>query len=463
MCGIFAVYNVPNGFNTVFGGLRKIQHRGKEGAGIVVSNGDIFLNPSPHKTLGMVGDLENAWPYEIPKDIYIGVGHVRYGTRGKKADISNVQPFIDNTKDKTPFCVAHNGEIPKYEYYKKELLKENVRFTSTSDTEVILRTIAKNTAEKSFKDALLSSLNSIEGAYSLAIATPDTLFACRDPLGYRPLHLAKLGNGYVISSETCSFITLGAKYMRQINPGEVLMIDKRGRQSFYLDKKYSITQNCSFCPTYFSHPTSRPFERETSLIQEELGRKVAKEFGAPKYENSIIVEVPDSAKFFTVGYAKAVGLCPTLGLLRAHSTGRTFITPGSKKRKKEVRYKFDIVSRNIKDKWVYLCDDSIVRGNTMKRLVRLLQKFGARGVTVLVSSPQVLYPCHMGIDMKRKNDFIARKFNGNIEKIREFFGADELYYISLKGFQEIIGDPNINCYSCFDKNYALEIPSSCEF
>lgn len=456
MCGVIGAYNIPGVPNAILEGLLMLQHRGEEAAGIVLADGRHFVEPAPHRTLGLVERCAEGWTGPLPPHVLVGVGHVRYATSGAHASIENAQPLVIQTRF-GPFSIAHNGDIPGFEKEKKRLGQMGMAFRSSADTEVIGNAIAAcaETAQ-SLREAMLEALSQFKGAFSLVMSTPSALIGCRDNFGYRPLSLGKLEAGWALASESCALDALRATQVRDIAPGELVWIDEQGVQSFGFGEPQSRLQQCIFELIYFSRPDSMVFGRYVDGMRKALGEKLAEEVGIPKHENMVFIGVPDSALFAAEGYEKATGIrLRSSVLIRNHYEGRTFIKNGDASRTSGVRLKFNPLHREIEGKWVVLIDDSLVRGTTMRRLVRMMRENGAVGVTILIASPPLFHPCRYGIDMKTYEQLLAAVKQGDIGEICRFIEADELHYLSLEGLRQVAGDQQGHCFACFDGKYAI--------
>ena len=455
MCGVVGAYNISSVPNTVLEGLLMLQHRGQETTGMVLADGKRFIEPAPHRVLGTVVRVREEWGGPIPTNVLVGVGHARYGTSGAHASMENAQPFVIPTA-LGPFSIAHNGDTPGFEGMKRELQRKGVSFLSSADTEVLAKVIAlKAETTETLREAMLEALAELRGAFSLVMATPSKLIGCRDPRGYRPLSLGRLGEGWVLASETCALDALRAEYVRDVEPGELVWIDKQGVQSFKFGERQSKLQQCVFELIYFARPDSKVFGRYVDGMRKALGRKLAEEVGIPQHENMVFISVPDSAMFAAEGYEEATGIRLETILIRNHYTpDRTFLMNGEEERDNAVRMKFNPLHRQIEGRWAVLIDDSLVRGTTMRRLVRMMRENGAVGVTLLIASPPILHPCRYGIDMKTYDQLLAALKQGKIAEICKFVEADELHYLSLEGLRQVVGEQGY-CFACFDGRYAL--------
>jgi amidophosphoribosyltransferase len=447
-CGVFGVYNHPDSPQLTYYGLHALQHRGQESAGICASDGERF---SYHRGMGLVTE---AFSNDELTKIYgkAAIGHVRYTTAGDSR-IENAQPLVFKSSSGS-LALAHNGNLVNAEQVRHQLERQGSIFQTTSDTEVIAHLIARSGYE--IEEAVRESLRMIKGAYALLIMTEDKLIAALDPNGLRPLSLGKLGDGYVLASETCAFEVVGASYLREVEPGEMVIIDENGIRSerFSGQTQRSI---CSFEYIYFARPDSDIDGINVHQARKELGRKLQKE--AP-IEADVVTGVPDSSISAAIGYAEAAGIPYELGLVKNRYVGRTFIQPNQELRARGVRMKLSAVRKVVEGKRVVMIDDSIVRGTTSGRIVSMLREAGAKEVHVRISSPPVKNPCFYGIDTSSREELIAA--DKTVEEIRQFIGADSLYFLSPEGMTEAIGRPDNepnrgHCLACFNGCYPTEI------
>lgn len=461
-CGVFGVYAPGReAARLAFFGLYALQHRGQESAGITTSDGTVAYS---HRGMGLVSQVfteENLRPLLG----HMGIGQNRYSTTGS-SHIRNAQPYLIETIY-GPLGIAHNGNLTNALHLRYQLLKRGVGLSSTSDSEVITQMLASPAdvwaPENGHKEddrwvaRIRSFMQVAKGAYSLTMLTRDGVYAMRDPLGLRPLCLGQLGDGgYVVASETCALHTIGAEFMREVEPGEIVRVNKYGLTSFE-GAKSEKKSLCVFEYVYFARPDSFFEGQIIHDVRQRFGRQLAKE--AP-VEADVVVGVPDSATPAAIGYAMESGLQFTEGLTKNRYIGRTFIQPDDDLRKEGVRLKYNPLHANLQGKRVVLIDDSIVRGNTAGPLVQLIRDGGASEVHVRVSSPPVANPCFMGIDMATKKELIAGQLD--IEGIRRRIGADSLAYLTHDGMIEAIKqhkkDKTGYCSACFTGDYPLEIP-----
>ncbi len=466
-CGVFGIYAPGRDVaRLTFFSLYALQHRGQEGAGIATSDGSATY---AHKGSGLVAQVFNEQKIqELPG--HLAIGHTRYSTTGVN-HVRNLQPYLIETIS-GPLGVAHNGNLTNTLELRQQLLERGVGLSSTTDTEVIVQILAAApthlldvptlAALPSHADTWITHIRALmhiaEGAYTLVILTRDALYAVRDPFGLRPLCLGKLDEGYVLASESCALLTIGADYIREIAPGEIIRIDHNG----ILSLRGAPPQRralCSFEYVYFARPDSLLEEQSVHDVRQRLGRQLAHE--APAVAD-VVVGVPDSATPAAIGYSLESGIPYTEGLTKNRYIGRTFIQPDDDLRRNSVRLKYNALAANLHDKRVILVDDSIVRGNTVRPLVQLLRDAGATEVHVRVSSPPVRNPCFMGVDMATRRQLIAHHYN--TAEICERVGADSLAYLSLAGMLHVIGagapdQHREHCTACFSNQYPFPIPA----
>lgn len=462
-CGIFGVYAPGRDVaRLAFFALYALQHRGQESAGIATSDGRSAYH---HKGMGLVAQVFNEDNLR-PLAGHLAIGHNRYSTTGS-SHVRNAQPYVIETIY-GPLGVAHNGNITNALHLRYQLLKRGVGLSSTSDSEVITQMLAapaevwatpeSNGAENDRWVARLRSFMQVaEGAYSLAVLARDAIYALRDPYGLRPLCLGQLEDGsYAVASESCALHTIGANFLREVMPGEILRLDKHGFTSFTGTKSQQRAL-CIFEYVYFARPDSVMEGQVVHEVRQRLGRQLAKE--APANADAV-VGVPDSATPAAIGYSQQSGIPFTEGLTKNRYIGRTFIQPDDHLRKEGIRIKYNPLSANLRGKRVVLVDDSIVRGNTAGPLVQLLRDGGAKEVHVRVSSPPVRHPCFMGVDMATYKELIAHKME--VDLIRERIGADSLAYLSLDGMKDAveaaIQQATGHCNACFSGHYPIPIP-----
>ncbi len=447
-CAVVGVWGDPEAANLCYLGLYAMQHRGQEGSGIVSTNGREMVS---HKQMGLVADIfDSAKLQQLQGSC--AIGHNRYATYGGK-DFQNLQPLVASFADNW-FAIGHNGNLVNALEIRDELESQGAIFSTTSDTEVILHLTARATKEKTLVKKLSSALRKVKGAYSLVVLTKDRLVAIRGPHGVRPLSLGKINQGYVIASETCAFDLIGATFVRDIAPGEILEINEKGE----LHSDFSLGEPdpnfCVFEYVYFSRPDSTIDGRNVYVVRKALGRELAKEHPV---EADLVIPVPDSGLPAAVGFAQEIGLPMELGLIRNHYVGRTFIEPKQSIRDFGVKIKLNANSAILAGKRIIVVDDSIVRGTTCRKIVKMLRAAGAAEVHFRISSPPTTGPCHYGIDTPRREELIAATHS--MEQIRTFIGADTLGYLSLEGMFRAVGSERKGfCDACFSGDYRLGVP-----
>jgi amidophosphoribosyltransferase len=447
-CGVFGIFNHEDAARLTYLGLYALQHRGQESAGIVSSDGHTMY---AHKGMGYVSEIfRNEEIARLPGRS--AIGHVRYSTAGS-VSLREAQPFVvDGYRGQIALC--HNGNLPYADQVRQDLELNGAIFQSTSDTEVVLHKIARSRAIDLI-GAIVDTFTEIEGAYSMLFQTPTKLIAVRDPRGFRPLCLGQLGDAFVVASETCAFDLLGAVYLRDVDPGEILVIDADGLHSSYPLKKEKPS-HCIFEHVYFSRPDSIVFGRSVNKSRHKMGRQLAREHPA---DADIVVPVPDSGTAAAIGYASESGLKFRFGLVRNHYVGRTFIEPKQSIRHFGVKVKLNPVRDLIEGLRVVLIDDSIVRGTTSKKIVQMVRQAGAREVHVRISCPPTVSPCFYGVDTPTRDELIAA--NLSVDAISDFIGADSLGYLSLEGLLNSCGDQpgNRHCTACYTASYPIQVTS----
>jgi amidophosphoribosyltransferase len=444
-CGVFGIFGHPEAAKMAYLGLYALQHRGQESAGIASTDG---VNVHVHKSLGHVQEIFTPDVIaQLPGAA--AIGHTRYSTAGDTS-LTNAQPVvIDCNKGK--LALGHNGNLTNALEVRRRLEHRGSIFQTTSDTEVIVHLIARSSA-RNLSGAIADALNQVEGAYSLLLLTRDEIYAIRDPRGFRPLCLGRLNGAWVAASETCAFDLIDAEYVREVEPGEMVRISRSGLESirFAPEKPH---QYCIFEHVYFSRPDSVVFGRPVNESRERLGRLLAQEHPA---QADLVTPVPDSGVPAAIGFAAESGIPFQMGLIRNHYIGRTFIEPEQAIRDFGVKLKLNPVRRMLEGKRVVLVDDSIVRGTTSRKIVRLVREAGATEVHVRISCPPTISPCYYGVDTPRREELIGA--NKSIEQIREFLGADSLGYLSLKSMRAAVKDTDGKfCTSCYTGSYPTEL------
>jgi len=451
-CAVIGVIGDAEAANYCYLGLYAMQHRGQEGAGIVSTDGHGMY---AHRNMGLVSDVFNTESIaRLPGTS--AVGHTRYATFGTK-DWQNLQPLVANFADNS-FAIAHNGNLVNAPELRADLEKSGAIFSATSDTEVVLHLIARATTEDTIVKKVAAALGNVRGAYSLVTMTYNRLIAIRDPSGVRPLMLGKVKDGYIVASETCAFDLIGADFIREIEPGEILEITSDGQMNSSCLLQKADPAFCIFEFVYFSRPDSIIQGKNVYTVRRALGTELAKEHPA---EADLVIPVPDSGTPSAIGYAHESGLPLELGLIRNHYVGRTFIEPKQTIRDFGVRVKLNANSDVFRDKRVVVVDDSIVRGTTCRKLVKMFRAAGAKEIHFRISSPPTTGSCYYGVDTPSRDELIAA--NHSVEEVKEYIGADSLGYLSVDGmYRAVKGAQSNYCDACFSGNYRLGTPVSTE-
>lgn len=445
-CGVVGVYSFDgkDAAPLIFYSLYSLQHRGQESCGITIIDDKLETK----KGMGLVADV-----FDFDKlsalEGYFGVGHVRYSTCGE-SKLENAAPFVVS-HSQGYLAIGHNGNIANSQDIKSGLEDMGEVFVSTTDTEVIAHLIVRGFVKTGdLVSSIQEAMRRLSGSYSLAIATRDSIIGVRDPLGIKPLSLGRIDDTYIIASESVAFDSIGAKLIRDVEPGEIIVIDKDGLRS-YRGLRRTKTAHCMFEYVYFSRPDSILDGKLVYSVRERIGEKMAE---VDDVDVDFVMAVPDSAIPFALGYAKKRGLPYREGLIKNRYVGRTFILPKQTARELAVRVKLNPLTANVKGKRVVLFDDSIVRGTTSARLIQILKDAGAKEVHMRIGSPPIISPCFLGIDMPTKEELIASI--KDVEKVREKIGADTLKYLSLEGLMGAIGkDENQLCMGCLTENYPI--------
>jgi len=441
MCGIFGIEGYADAANFTYLGLYALQHRGQESSGIVSWDGEAVR---AERGMGQIADVfDQETLARLPGRR--ALGHTRYSTSGSSV-LDNAQPIVVNTS-MGPIALIHNGNLVNAVSERKRLERQGSIFQTSSDSEVILHLMARN-PRPDLVDSLLVALQRVRGAYSLILLTADGVIAARDPHGFRPLMLGELEGAKCFASESCAFDLLGAKTVRELEPGEVVVARDGGLESYHLTQT-SEPARCLFELVYFARPDSEAFGDSVSQARLAMGARLAREAPA---DADIVVPVPDSGLFSALGYARESGLPLEFGLIRNHYVGRTFIEPKQSIRNFGVKVKLNPVRQLIEGRRVVLVDDSIVRGTTSPKIVRMVREGGAREVHVRISCPPTAWPCYYGIDMPNRAELIAA--NNTVEQICEFVGADSLGYLSLDGMKDSLSSPEKGyCTACWSGEY----------
>jgi amidophosphoribosyltransferase len=444
-CGVVGVYGHPEASTLAYLSLYALQHRGQESAGIVASNGEALI---AHRGMGLVADIFGQ-DMLARLEGQLAIGHNRYSTAGSTV-LKNCQPFVVEWAQGA-LAIAHNGNLVNAEELRDKLERRGSIFQSTSDTEVIIHLIAASNGT-TLLERIVDALAQVRGAYSLVFLTEDRIIAARDPSGFRPLVLGRVGEGWIVASETCAFDLVGARYEREIEPGEIVMIGPRGVDSVHPFPP-AQRHHCVFEYIYFARPDSLVYGRNVYEVRKELGRQLARESHVPA---DIVIPVPDSGVPAAIGYAEEAGIPFEMGLIRNHYVGRTFIEPQSSIRHFGVKVKLNALHEVLDDKRVVVVDDSIVRGTTSKKLVAMIRHAGAREVHMRISSPPTTSPCYYGIDTPTKEELIASA--QPLEGIRAYLGADSLAYLSITGMYGFVNGSGASfCDACFTGNYPVAL------
>ena len=441
-CGVFGVYNNPEAANLTYLGLYGLQHRGQECAGIVSSDGEKFYM---HRKRGLVNDVFHQKALNALKGD-VAIGHVRYSTTGSNSKV-NIQPVMAQYWD-GEVAVAHNGNITNANELRHELEHQGAIFNTSMDTEIVIHEIAKSN-NRNFLESFTEALRKFKGAYSMVALKGRMMIAARDPRGFRPLVLGKMHDGcWVVASETCSFDIMGAKFVRDVEPGEMLVVDENGLRSLFPFTKMK-PKFCVFEYVYVSRPDSTINGYSVYERRFNMGRQLARE---THVDADLVVPIPDSANVAALGYAQESGIPYQAGLIRSHYVGRTFIEPDQKIRDFGVKIKINAVKPILEGKRVILVDDSIVRGTTSRKIVKMVrEQGGAKEVHVRVSSPPWKFPCYFGIDTPSKSELIGSQMSA--EEVGKHIGADSIGYISEEGLMAGFDKPNEYCRACFNGRY----------
>lgn len=484
-CGIFGAFNHPESAVLTYYGLHALQHRGQESAGIVTTYYDekkqIQVMPM-HKDFGLVLSVFDDKSLFTNKLLgNSAIGHNRYSTAGSSQNPMNIQPFRVHYRDGN-LALAHNGNLTNARELRHKFTQEGVLFQSTSDTELILHLISHSRKEDQI-DQIVEAVSQVTGAYCLVILTDDKLIAVRDPNGFRPLALGKKDGAYFVASETCAFDITDIEYIRDIEPGEILIIDNEGVESGQLKSRFvprhpgTSSSGCIFEYVYFSRPDSRIFGENVDKVRRRIGRQLAIEHPISSFlhgtsdKQPVVISVPDSSNTAALGYAsesvKRGENCRfEIGLIRNHYVGRTFISPGQESREIKVKTKFNTVRGVLEGRPVIIVDDSIVRGTTSRHLVDMIRKANPSEVHFLASSPPVTSPCYYGMDFPSPQELIANVYDRDIQRIAASLGVDSLHYLSPHGLVDAVKTANASdmdyCTACFTGNYPVPVESGVE-
>ncbi len=445
-CGVFGIFGHPEAANLTYLGLFALQHRGQESAGIAAADGEKMRIS---RAMGEVAEaFDEAALGKLPG--HIAIGHTRYSTAGEST-LENAQPFLIDCAH-GQIAVGHNGNLVNAREVRDELVRSGSIFQTGSDTEVILHLYARSKAP-SVEEAITESIAQVRGAYSLVLLTKNRLIAARDPHGFRPLALGRLGDAWIVCSETCALDLIGATYVRDVEPGELLVISDGGLRSVRPFPPLPLS-HCVFEHVYFARPDSYVFGRSVNEVRTDLGRILAREAGLPA---DVVVPIPDSGVCAAIGYAEEAGLPMKMGLIRNHYVGRTFIQPQQSIRHFSVKVKLNPVRSILEGKRVVLIDDSIVRGTTSRKIVKMVKAAGAKEVHLRISCPPTVSPCFYGVDTPNRNELIAATHT--LEEIRKYVEADSLAYLSIDGLKQAVGErQNSYCTSCYTGVYPVAFP-----
>ncbi len=444
-CGVFGVFGHPRAVELTYLGLRALQHRGQESSGIVASNGERF---SKHHGMGLVDAVFNA---DVLAKLsgHIAIGHNRYSTAGE-SNLENAQPLVRNYKQ-GPLALGHNGNLVNAPQIRNHLENLGSIFSTTLDTEVVFHLIA-HSRQDSLEDRIFDAFRAVEGAYSFVCMDKTTLMGARDPHGFRPLWIGKLGDAFVLSSETCALDVIEAEPIREVEPGELVTFrsKKLGLESFRFSPKQPKLSQCIFEFIYLARPDGMMFGHGVNSTRREFGRQLAREHPV---KADIVIPVPDSATIAALGYAEESGIPFDLGLSRNAFVGRSFMNPTQNIRELMVKVKLNPINEVLQGKRVVMVDDSIMRGTNSRKLVKIVRQGGATAVHVRIASPPNKYPCFYGVDTPTRAELIASKHT--TEEIRKYIRADSLGYVSIEGMLNAVEKPNNFCTACFDGNYRI--------
>ncbi len=443
-CGVFGIYGHPNAAQLTYYGMYALQHRGQESAGIVTCDRGRFCE---HRGMGLVSQIFNGEVLDKLKG-NMAVGHTRYSTTGS-SHLRNAQPLTGNCR-LGQIAVAHNGNLTNAAKVRDELEAQGLMFQTSVDSEIILNLLAQPTLHGQ-ENNLVETVRRIEGAYSLAIMTERELIGVRDPYGFRPLSLGKVDGAWVLASETCAFDLIHAEFVRDVEPGEIVIIDKNGLRSIQAFPEHQRRAFCIFEYVYFARPDSTIANRNVYKVRVEMGRELAREHPV---KADLVIPVPDSGNCAALGYSLESGIPYEMAFVRNHYVGRSFLQPSQLIRDFDVRVKLNLIHELVRDKRVIVVDDSIVRGTTCKSRVNNLKEAGAKEVHVMVSCPPHMNPCFYGIDFPDRSKLMAASHT--LEEIRQYLNADSLSYLSQEGMVKATGLPKSSfCMACYDGDYPV--------
>ncbi len=443
MCSVVGVFGVEGAAKFAYFALFSLQHRGQEAAGIASSDGEKIHVSKGRGLVTQVFD-EKKLSLLTGKN---AVGHTRYSTAGEDS-VLDAQPIFARY-DLGQIAVVHNGNLTNAKEVRKELISQGAIFQTFMDTENLIHLIARS-SKKQLYDRIIEALHKIEGAYSLIVLSRKKMFAMRDPFGFRPLSLGKLQEGWVVASETCAFDLIGAEYVRDVRPGELLVFEE-GKEPQSIQVFQPTPHKCIFEFIYFARPDSQIFGKSVYKLRKAMGRELAKEYPV---KADLVIPVPDSGVAAALGYAQESKIPFELGIIRNHYVGRTFIEPTQEIRDLKVKMKLNPIKNIIQGKRLIVIDDSIVRGTTSKKIVGILKEFGAKEVHMRISAPPTVGPCYYGVDTPTKEELISSKYS--IEETKNYIGADTLAYLSIDGLLRSVGNDLSYCMACFDGNYPIK-------
>ncbi len=442
-CGIAGIFRNDRAAEILFLSLFSLQHRGQESAGIIAGKDN-------YKFYGGKGLVSEVFTPEIIKNLVgnYGIGHVRYSTTGSTSP-KNIQPFLIEYRGEI-FAIAHNGNITNSRLLRKKLESQGSIFQTTMDSEIILHLFVRSRGS-SIREKLANALKNLKGAFSILFFSKDVIVAARDPNGFRPLCIGRLGNSFIVASETCAFDLVGAKYLRDVEPGEMVILSDSGIES-YIWAENTKKAHCIFEFIYFARPDSYIFTKSVYLTRKNLGKNLAKE---SNLTGDIVIPVPDSGSIAAIGFSQEKKIPFELGVIRNHYVGRTFIQPVQKMREKGVRIKLNPVVSVVKNREIVVIEDSIVRGTTCRNRIKSLRDAGAKRIFLGITCPPIIFPCYYGIDFPSKDELIANRMT--IAEIREFLGLDGLHYLSLEGMLDAMMLPARDfCTACFTGKYPVK-------
>jgi amidophosphoribosyltransferase len=444
-CGLFALFGVPDAAALIYQGLFALQHRGQEGAGIAVSDGEHVCSA---KGLGLVSDVFSGHSVQAMPG-HLGIGHVRYSTTGSTR-IENVQPLVAECADGI-WAIAHNGNIVNASALRAMYQESGAIFQTSTDSEVLIHLLA-DPMYRLRPRRVERALSEMQGAFSFLLMTKDIVMAARDPSGFRPLAIGRLGSGFVLTSETCALAQIGATHIRDVEPGELVTISTSGLQSSRFCEQSEHSSQCIFEHVYFAHPDSTLFGRNVHAVRFHYGKRLAREHPV---DADIVIPIPDSGNSAALGFSRCSGIPLDFGFIRNHYVGRTFIMPEEKSRSHWADLKLAVLPEVVKGRRVVAIDDSIVRGNTASRRIALLREAGAREVHMRVSCPPIRYPCFYGIDFPTAEELVAS--SRTTDQIRDLLNVDTLGYISLEGLLSPFENHQDFCTACFTGKYPVKI------